>query len=315
MSTFFSPDGSLNVAIDASDLPETGDGRNSHSGALVRCKNMRTNENGKAITRDGSAKLNAIAIETAIWWIEEQAGNRFAFAGTQIYENESSIATGLTSAQWVAIKYNAFNDTTDNIFALNGTDRKRIESSSVKEWGIAAPTVAPILTTGQGTGLTGLYNVKYTYLRKVGNVIVAESNPSKQATLYKELVDQSLAVEVAASADSQVTHARLYRTLQGGTIYFIDQEIPIATYTHGVSESFEDTDNYISGAAFKFTIEDTTHGTENTYTWEEQPNTEIEDGSGYSDGANWWDESAETFEEYVEILREQNGLGGAFVIP
>ncbi len=315
MSTFFSPDGSLNVAIDSSDLPETSDGKNSHSGAMVRCKNVRTNENGKARTRDGSTKLNATAIETAIWWIEEQAGNRFAFAGTQIYENESSIATGLTSAQWVAIKYNAFNDTQDNVFALNGTDRKRIESSTVREWGIAEPTVAPTLTTGQGTGLTGKYNVRYTYLRKVGNVVVAESNPSPPALLTKELNDQSLAVSITASSDTQVTHVRLYRTLNGGTTVFIDQEIPAAKYTHGVSHTWEDTDNYFSGEAFKFTVADTTHTTDNTYTWEEQPNTQIEDGTGYVDGSNWWDENDDLYQEYLLKLKEVGGLGRTVQIP
>ena len=310
MSTFFSPDGSLNIAIDASDLPETGDGNNSHSGALVRCKNMRTNENGKAITRDGSVKLNATALETAIWWIEEQGGSRFSFAGTKIYENESSIATGLTNAQWVAIKYNAFNDTTDNIFALNGTDRKRIESSTAHEWGIAAPTTAPTLSKGQAKGLTGKYNAKYTYLRKVGDVIVSESNPSPAADLHREANDESLGVSITASSDSQVTHVRLYRTLNGGVIYFIDQEIPAAGYTHGVSELFEDTDDYITGLAYKFTIEDATHGTENTYTWEEQPDIDIDDNSGYSSGNNWWNEDEGTLQEYQEIIAERKGLGG-----
>jgi len=310
LSTFFSPDGSLNVAIDASDLPETSDGKNSHSGALVRCKNMRTNENGKSITRDGSVKLNTTAIEAAIWWIEEQAGARFAFAGTQIYEDESSIATGLTSAQWVAIKYNAFNDTTDNIFALNGTDRKRIESSAAFEWGINAPTVAPTLTNGQATGLTGKYNAKYTYVRKVGAVVVSESNPSPSADLHREGNNQSLSVSITDSSDTQVTHVRLYRTLNGGVTYFLDQEVPAAGYTHGVSESFEDTDNYITGAAFKFTIQDAEHDTENTYTWEEQPDIDIEDNSGYVNGSNWWDDDAEGQQLYQELLAQRAGLGG-----
>ncbi|KKL21412.1 hypothetical protein LCGC14_2445730 [marine sediment metagenome] len=305
MSILFSPDGSLNVAVDPSDLPEA-EGR---SGAMVRCKNMRTNENGKAITRDGSTKLNSSAIETAIWWIEEQAGSRFSFAGTQIYEDESSIDTGLTNAQWAAIKYNAFNDTTDNIFALNGTDRKRIESSTVYEWGIAAPTTAPILTTGQSTGLTGMYNVRYTYLRKVDSVIVAESNPSNPASSYKELTDQSLAVDVADSADSQVTHVRLYRTLAGGVIYYADQDVPKNLYTHGLSQTWEDTEDYFSGDAYKFTITDSTNSTENSYTWEEEYHSDINDSSGYVDGSNWWDENVNAYERYLAILAEQGALG------
>jgi len=264
--TFFSPDGSLNVAVDASDLPET-EGR---SGALVRCKNMRTNEAGKAITRDGSAKLNSSALEDSIWLIEEQAGARFTFSGTQIYEDESSIDTGLTDAQWSSIKYNAFNDTTDNIFALNGTDRKRIESSTVYEWGIDAPTVAPTLATGHGVGLTGQYNVKYTYVRKVGSVIVTESNPSPAADDSIVLTNQSLAVSITESSDTQVTHIRLYRTLANGIIYYLDSEVTAnLTIAYGYSEEFEATDVYIADDGYKFTIEDDTNGTENTYTWEE----------------------------------------------
>lgn len=288
MSTFFSPDGSLNVAVDASDLPETGDGKSSHSGAMVRCKNMRTNENGKAKTRDGSVKLNSSAIETAIWWIEEQAGSRFSFAGTKIYEDESSIATGLTSAQWAAIKYNAFNDTSDNIFALNGTDRKRIEGSTVYEWGIAAPDTAPTLVVGQATGLTGQYNAKYTYVRKVGSAVVTESNPSPAADNSVVLTDQSLEVSITQPTDTQVTHIRLYRTLAGGATYFLDSEIEAnLNITHGYSESFESDDAYIAGTGYKFTIEDTTNGTENTFSWEElYADRDDDDTSGGGSGSN-----------------------------
>ena len=283
MTVFFSPDGSLNVATDASDLPESSDGRNTKSGAMVRCKNLRTNEPGKAKTRDGSAKLNTTAINTAIWWIEEQGGSRFTFAGTQIYEDESSIATGLTDAQWSAIKYNAFNDTTDNIFALNGTDRKRIESSTVYEWGIAAPTVAPTLSVGQAGGLTGQYNAKYTYVRKVGSVIVAESNASPAADNTVVLANQSLSVDVTQPSDSQVTHIRLYRTLADGATYFLDTEIAVGiTVAYGYSEAFEATDTYIAGTGYKFSIEDSTNGTENTYTWEELYADRSDDDEGTS---------------------------------
>ena len=286
MTVFFSPDGSLNVAIDAADLPETGDGKNSRSGEFVRCKNMRTNEGGKAITRDGSAKLNTTAIDAAIWLIEEQGGSRFSFAGTQIYVNESSIATGLTSAQWSAIKYNAFNDTTDNIFALNGTDRKRIESSVVNEWGLEAPGTAPTLVIGQTIGLTGQYNAKYTYVRKVGSNAVTESNPSPAADNTVVLDNQSLEVSITQPTDTQVTHIRLYRTLTGGSIYFLDSEITVGAVTFGYSESFEADDAYIAGKGNKFTVEDTINGTENTYTWEELHKTHDDDDTsgGSSDG-------------------------------
>lgn len=311
MSMIFSPDGILNVAADPSDLPESAGEGGSRSGAMVRAKNVRLNESGKAHARDGSTKLNAAAIEAAIWWIEEQAGIRYAFAGTKIYADEASITTGLTSAQWSAIKYNAFNDTTANIFALNGTDRKRVEASVAYEWGLAAPTVAPTVSSGQGDGLTGTYNAKYTYVRKVGSVIVAESNPSPSAALYVEGTNKSLAVTVTAPSDAQVTHIRLYRTFDNGVIYYLDQETTVAGYTHGVTQTWEDTDDRISGAAWKFTLTDATRNTENTYSWEEQPNLDINDNSGYARAGNWWEENDEAMSKYLAKLADlPNGLGG-----
>jgi len=214
MSVIFKPDGSLDVATDPSDLPQTiDDEKNLVSTAMTRCKNLRLDQKGVVKTRDGSFKLNSTAISTAIHKIIEQAGTRFAFAGTVIYSNESSIATGLTSAMWSAILYNAYNDTTQDVFCLNGTDRKRIEAGAVKEWGITAPTVAPTIVAGALTGLTGAYNAKYTYCRKSGSTVIAESNPSPAGAAAVDLNNGSLSVTWTASGDSQVTHVRIYRTL------------------------------------------------------------------------------------------------------
>lgn len=261
----FNPTGSLNVSIDSSDIAE---------GDFVRCKNLRINQVGIAKTRDGSAKLNATAIDPAVWWLEEMDGDRYAFAGTNIYENEVSIASGLTSAQWSAMQYNAYNDPSKNIFALNGTDRKRIEGGAVYEWGIEAPTVAPTMETGAGAdsgeGLTGLYSVKYTYVRKVGDAIVSESNPSPAPDNAISLVGQSLSVLVTAPTDPQVTHIRIYRTLAGGSIYYLDLEAPYPTgFDYGFAHDWEETDVYIAGTGYDFTLTDAVHLSENTHDWEE----------------------------------------------
>jgi len=200
----------------------------------------------------------------------EQGGNRYNFTNGRIYRNEVLIASGLTAGQWSAIKYNPFNDTTQNVYALNGTDRKRIESSTVYEWGIAAPTTAPTLTPGQGTGLTGDYNVKYTYARKSGDTLIAESDGSDAATTSQILDNQSLLVDVdEAPSDSQVTHIRLYRTLAGGSEYFLDQELAAnITWAYGYVQTWEKTDAYIAGTGFNFTITDSVHSTEDCYSWE-----------------------------------------------
>jgi len=222
----FTPNGQLNVAADPSDLLDED---------MKRCKNLRLDEDGKAITRDGSSKLNSEGVlaggATAIpyYKIIEMGGVRYLFVSTYIYRNESSIETGLTSAQWHGIVYNSYNSTTQNVFALNGTDRKRIEGSSVYEWGIAAPTTAPTITSGALAGLTGDYNAKYSYCRKEGTTVVSESDLSPAGSAAVALADASLSVSWTASSDSQVTHVRVYRTLTDGGVYYHDQDIAVGT--------------------------------------------------------------------------------------
>lgn len=267
---FFSPSGSLDVAKDPSDLPQSVDQNSISSDAMVRCKNLRINQRGIAKTRDGSAKLNASAISAEIWWIEVQGTTRYTFAGTVIYEDETSIKTGLTSAQWAAIQYNAYNDTAQQVFALNGTDRKRIQSGTVYEWGIAAPETAPILGPGHGSGLTGEYNVKYTYLRKSGTTVICESDPSPAGTSIV-LDGQSVSVDLAQPTDPQVTHIRLYRTTADGASYFYDQEIAVGvTYTYGYMFDWELSGAYLSGTGYPFTTADATNSSEDTFSWEER---------------------------------------------
>lgn len=299
MSVQFDPSGQLDVATDPSDLPEAGNGPDIASGALTRCKNLRINQRGQAKTRDGSAKINATAVDTDIWHITVQGGVRYAFAGDRIYRNETSIASGLTEAAWSSVQYSAFNDLTLQVYAMNGTDRKRIEGSTVYEWGIEAPEDAPTLAVGSGVGLTGEYNAVYTYVRKVDDAVVAESNPSPAATNTVVLSNQSLSVDVTQPSDPQVTHIRLYRTLAGQEDFYLDREIAVGDgHTYGYTFDWELTDAYLDeDEGFSFTVADATHSTENCYTWEETHVTHDSDdtsGSGSSDtsvqGQNIWDD-------------------------
>lgn len=143
----FIPTGMLDTTTDPQALPEQLAGKGIVSGAMQRCTNLSLDSPGKAETRKGSARLNASAMdETAAWAIIEMGGYRYTFSGTKIYRDESSIATGMTSARWSGVVYNAYNDTASSIFATNGTDRKRIQDSTVAEWGIEAPSAAPTVT-------------------------------------------------------------------------------------------------------------------------------------------------------------------------
>ncbi len=144
MAIKFTPTGLLDIATDPSALPAQVGGKVEASGAMVRCKNLTTVDNGIAGTRKGSDVIGAATVaQTTPKLLIEHTGDRYLFSGTVLYKNEASIATGLTAAKWRGVLYNAYNVATQSLFALNGTDRKRITGSTVAEWGIEAPTAAP----------------------------------------------------------------------------------------------------------------------------------------------------------------------------
>ena len=161
----------------------------------------------------------------------DDAAGFYSFTSFSIYKSGTSIGTRGTTGNWAAVKYNAFNDTTEQVFAVNGAVRIRIDDETINNWGIDAPSEAPTIAVGAGTGLTGDYNAQYTYVRKVDATVVAESNPSPAADAAVTLANESLSVTWTASTDPQVSHVRVYRTLTGGTTYFFDQEIAIGTTT------------------------------------------------------------------------------------
>lgn len=213
----FKPTGTLDLSSDPSILSD---------GDMQRCKNLRMHQSGSARLRAGSVRIGGTISNAKIYELIIQGGVRYAFTSAGIWRDETSIASGLTDARWSAFKYNAYNDATQSIFALNGTNRKRIEASSVYKWGMYVPTSAPTTAVGALTGLTGTYSAKITYCRKTGAVVECEGNPSAAGT-DRDLTNGSLSVTFTPPADYSsygITHARIYRTLANGSLYYHDQD-------------------------------------------------------------------------------------------
>lgn len=176
-----------------------------------------------------------------IYLIVGISGNRYIFAGPDLYRNEESIISNLTPANWSAIVYNAYNSENISIFALNGTDRKRITDTTMYEWGSASPTLPPAIKVGGKTGLTGDFNAKYTWARKESTSVVWESNPSPAAAAAVTLANDSLEIQCDAPTDTQITHFRIYRTSADGSTYLHDQDIEIdwTRYVYGYCFDWE----------------------------------------------------------------------------
>jgi hypothetical protein len=196
-----------------------------------------------------------------------QGGDRYSFTDHEIYRNEQQIASGMTDAPWEVIRYNSYNSDQQSLFALNGTDRKRITGSEVAEWGSESPTEAPIIKIGNNIVLTGDYNAKYTWCRKEEDVVVWESNPSPSADEDITLSDNSLEIIISLPVDTQITHARIYRTVTSGTAFYHDQDIEINWTSYDWIYLNDWELEYISGNLYQALTESTNYFVI-TFSWE-----------------------------------------------
>lgn len=69
----------------------------------------------------------------------------------------------------------------------------------------------------------------YTYVRKSGLVVEAESNPSPASEIVSPV--SALYLSMVSPSDSQVTHIRVYRTLDGGTSFLYAGEVEVSELT------------------------------------------------------------------------------------
>lgn len=122
-------------------------------------------------------------------------------------------------------------DSEQEVLVIAAGTNLKVEGDIVYPWGIATPTSPPATSIGGGTHLTGLYYFRYTYIRKLNGVLIAESNPSPESAPVITS-GQSVIVAVAFPSDEQVTHIRVYRTLanesSGSNKLYFDFDITLA---------------------------------------------------------------------------------------
>ena len=209
---------------------------------------------------------------------------------------------------WSAVLAQAYNSTKEQIFALNGTYKKRIEGGNVFDWGIAAPSERPTLSavTASVSGITGDYNAKYTYARKERNTIVCESNGSSAARATASPSGEDLRVTFTEPEDEQVNCIRIYRTIDGGSDYYHDSDYNWGTGDYAVTHQWEIDDEYLTGPSYLWTTSDITHNTDNCFIWEEfYDEAEIEDEQRRVTGY------AENHINYIDTDTADTSLGTA----
>lgn len=192
---------------------------------------------GVAVLRFGKTTVYDSALATAVRYLARHNNTRYQVAGTVLYRNATSILTGLSDNRVTTLAaFKPLNDDTTWAFIADDALMRKDSGSVVRNWGIAAPTAAMTAAAGAAGSLTGDYGFVYTYARVVSGRVAHESNPSPAATvtLASQVADLSV---IADSADAQVTHKRIYRTIAGGTVYLFDQQIAQGVTTATSSQS------------------------------------------------------------------------------
>jgi hypothetical protein len=119
------------------------------------------------------------------------------------------------------------------VYITNGVTLLADNGTTTKTWGIDAPTGACITADAGLTGRldAGVYSYRYTFYDQATG---SESDPSPVSNAYTSTADGSaLLTNIGTSADSRVTHRRVYRTIADGGSYFLAAIIPDnTTRTH-----------------------------------------------------------------------------------
>jgi len=204
------------------------DPRAIEDGELAIALNADFRQRGVVRSRDGR---EPIYTSQGTDLIGSADGDVFS-VGTDVYRNGSALSTSITGVS--ALGVTKLQNVQNEVLLLSAQVNYKIDDNNVQTWGIAAPTVAPVITDPGGAGglSAGDYYYKYTYLRKSGTTIIHESNPSPVSLVYTTTTTDLLKVTFTPSSDAQVTHVRIYRTLVNGSgtsdnFYYTGDEVAV----------------------------------------------------------------------------------------
>jgi len=192
---------------------------------------------GVARLRKGRSLVSATVLGGAVRLLATLGSRRYQIAGTTWYRAFASIRTGLSGAQAQMAAYRPLNDTTTWVFLADTNGMRKDDGTTVRTWGLAAPTSAATAADGGAGALIGNYSVKYTYVRLVGTAIAHESNPSPVSNTLAITNKVISLTGLADSGDAQVTHKRIYRTVDTGSTWLFDTQIAQGTTTATLSKA------------------------------------------------------------------------------
>lgn len=218
-------------------------------GFVREARNVNLGTTGGYIKRDGytsvltTAWSGGLAIRQGIEYRAAGGSTQVLLYGT---DDSSTAKIGRVSGGAVsdlvtgisAVDRPNFVQVEDRLFMFNGDSTNAPfvfeGGATTRGLGFAKPTVDPTGSDTTGGSLdVGNYVYAYSYARVDGSGrVVSESSLSATVTVEVESPNNQVDLTVTASADSNVTSIRIYRTVVNGSVLFLESTIANTTGTH-----------------------------------------------------------------------------------
>ena len=129
-------------------------------------------------------------------------------AWTQISSDAFATAEGADVAHTVAKNL---------LFIVDGSAKKKLRGTALENFGIVRPDSAPSAASGAAGGMTGTFEVRYTFENGNTNHESSASDTSSEVSLTSQKLSLS---DVDVSSDSQVTKRNIYIRETGSQVSF-----------------------------------------------------------------------------------------------
>jgi hypothetical protein len=222
-------------------LTYSGLNRIEHTDALIDGLNVEVTEKGTLQRRPGFSRFCSIGFGASEWPLAYYSFRNLSGTITTLVDTQTNVYTFTTSTKTSLYSkgttaQTSFQPVGSVLYMADGTNFKRWNGTSVYNVGIATPASAPTLSFGAGS-LSPTRGFRYVFVYKNSTTgHISTASPGSASTLA--LTSQNIAVTGTRSTDTQVDKVDIFRTLDGGSIYFY-----LATINNPPSGSWSYTDS------------------------------------------------------------------------
>ncbi len=235
-------------------------------GAMRRFKGMHPLSTSFARSRFGSTEIEDLASHSLFRFDDK----RYQGVTTTLRENGVSIKTGLDGTRLAFARMPSTVGVVDSLFCAGGGDLFKVDTASTAtKWGIVAPADGTFTAaTGAAGNLTGIYKYRVSFKNAT---TLHRSNANSTAQTVTLSSQKGSLTNIQISSDAQVGAREVWRTVSGGTIFFLLTTINDNTTTVFVDDVI---DSLLAGTELPLD--------------NDPPAATYEDCEGPHEGRMWW---------------------------